>query len=250
VKAGPARYRAIACEVIYREACLCAARSRNVIDIEFVTQGLHDIDSAEMAKRIQARVDEASADRYAAVLLGFALCSNGIVGVRARDIPLVIPRAHDCITLFLGSRARYAEQSRRSPGTYYWTTGWIERDSTPEDLGCPTKMQELGLDRSYEDYVQEYGEENARYIWDTVQGGLVHYDTLAYIEMGIGAPVPYEEMTRQEARRRGWTYESLAGDLSLLRRLFDGDWDAEDFLVVPPGRGIVAANDEHIVGIG
>jgi hypothetical protein len=250
IEGAPGRYRAVVCEVLYREACLCAAQSANMIDLDFVSQGLHDIDAPEMARRIQDRIDAAAADRYAAVLLGFALCNNGIVGVRARDIPVVIARAHDCITLFLGSKERYREQSGRAPGTYYRTTGWVERDSTPEDLGCATKMHKLGLDRAYDDYVREYGEENARYIWQTIQGGLVHYDTLAYIEMGLGGRRSYEDATRREAAERGWRFALIPGDLSLLRRLFAGEWEEKDFLVVPPGRGIVATNDEDIVGIG
>jgi hypothetical protein len=46
----------------------------------------------------------------------------------------------------------------------------------------------------------------------------------------------------------GWEFEVRRGDLSLLRRLFNGPWD-EDFLVVPPGRRIVARNDEMVLGV-
>ena len=60
-----------------------------MIDLDFVTQGLHDIDSGDMAARLQARIDQASPDKYAAVVLAYALCNNGIVGVCARDIPVV-----------------------------------------------------------------------------------------------------------------------------------------------------------------
>ena len=246
----PARYKAIVCEVIYREACLCAAQSKCMVDLDFLPQGLHDLESVEMAARVQERVDLATPTAYSAVVLGFALCNMGIVGVRAREIPIVIPRAHDCITLFLGSQARYREFFDASPGTYYKTTGWVERDISPEKMRGTSKMEKLGLDKTYAEYVEKYGEENAKYIWDTLQGGLRYYDRLGYIEMGEGAPLPYPEIVRAEAEKRGWAYEEIPGDLSLMRRLFDGDWDEADFLVVPPGRGIVATNDELIVGIG
>ena len=36
-------YKVIACEIAFRELCYAAARSRNLIDIEFLTQGYHDI---------------------------------------------------------------------------------------------------------------------------------------------------------------------------------------------------------------
>ena len=36
-------YKVIACEIAFRELCYAAARSRNLIDLEFLTQGYHDI---------------------------------------------------------------------------------------------------------------------------------------------------------------------------------------------------------------
>ena len=71
-----------------------------------------------------AAVDES---RYEAVLFGYGLCSNGLVGLTARNVPLVLPRAHDCITLFLGGKERYLEYFHAHPGVYFKTTGWIER---------------------------------------------------------------------------------------------------------------------------
>ena len=60
---------------------------------------------------ILASVDES---KYEAILLGYGLCSNGLVGLTARSIPLVIP-VHDCITLFLGSKEQYSITSTRVP---------------------------------------------------------------------------------------------------------------------------------------
>ena len=45
----------------------------------------------------------------------------------ARDIPVVLPRAHDCITLFLGARERYAEQME-GPATYWYVADQLERN--------------------------------------------------------------------------------------------------------------------------
>ena len=59
-------------------------------------------------------------------------------------MPLVIPRAHDCIALFMGSRQRYREYFDAHPGTYYRTSGWIERDDATS-AGEETVSQRLGL---------------------------------------------------------------------------------------------------------
>jgi hypothetical protein len=37
----------------------------------------------------------------------YGLCNLALTSLRARAVPVVVPRAHDCITLYLGSRQRY-----------------------------------------------------------------------------------------------------------------------------------------------
>ena len=37
------RYKLLACEIFYREICLLAARCPNIIDVESLPKGLHDI---------------------------------------------------------------------------------------------------------------------------------------------------------------------------------------------------------------
>ncbi|MDZ7619481.1 MAG: DUF1638 domain-containing protein, partial [Patescibacteria group bacterium] len=119
----PRRLKLIACEILYREFCAAVARSTHRVDLEFLPKGLHDMGAAGMNERISARLAEVDESVYDAVLLGYALCSNGLVGLTARTVPLVVPRAHDCITLFLGSKERYLEYFRAHPGVYFKTSG-------------------------------------------------------------------------------------------------------------------------------
>src|SRR5665647_1744626 len=126
------RLKLIGCEVLYRELCAAVSRSVNQVDIEFLPKGLHDKGSAAMLSRLQETLDRVDAAAYEAVLFGYALCGNGLAGLVARSIPLVIPRAHDCITLFLGSRTRYEEYFRTHSGVYFKTSGWIERGQNLE----------------------------------------------------------------------------------------------------------------------
>ena len=68
-----------------------------------------------------------------------------------------------------------------------------------------------------------------------------------YHETGIEPDDRFEQAARDEAAARGWKYERLSGDLSLLERLVDGRWDEEDFLVIAPGQRIAISYDERIV---
>src|SRR5215831_9487195 len=95
--------KVIACEIAVREFCYTAARSPNIIDLEFVDQGHHDMPCAG-CKDLQDRINRVPAAKYDAIILGYGLCSNLVAGLSTPHTPLVIPRAHDCITLFLGSK--------------------------------------------------------------------------------------------------------------------------------------------------
>jgi hypothetical protein len=129
------RLKLLACEIVYRELCAAVSRSVNQVDAEFLPKGLHDVGQAGMSSRLQEALGRVDESRYDAVLLGYALCSNGLVGLAARSVPLVVPRAHDCITLFLGSKERYLEYFQNHPGVYFKTSGWIERGDGLAQVG-------------------------------------------------------------------------------------------------------------------
>jgi hypothetical protein len=249
------RFKFLGCEILYREACFLAATGPCHVDVEFLLKGLHDLPRADMLARLQAAVDAVPADRgYEAILLGYARCNDGLVGLKAGAIPLVIPRAHDCITLFFGSRAAYQAYFDRHPGTYYLTTGWLERNTFGESgysrpaYGMQGVMDKLGLTEPYEVMVEKYGKENADFIVESTGGWLKHYTRCLYLDMAVCDESPFIERGRKEAAENSWEFEVRKGDWSLLRKLFAGEWD-EDFLVVPPGRSIAARNDASVLGL-
>lgn len=245
--AYPQRYLVIACEIMFREVSLCAARSRNVIDVSFMPKGLHDIGEVKMSARLQAEIDKVDASRYAAILLAYGLCNNGIRGLHA-GCPMVAPRAHDCITLLLGSKEKYADYFATNAGTYYYSPGWIERDAG-SDGGSDNIMTQLGINRSYDEYVAKYGEKNAKYLMEVLGDWTKNYKKLAYIDTGVGDPTALKAHTQAEAEKRGWEYEELQGNLLLLQRLVDGEWDADAFLVIPPEQTLKPTYDDKIIGL-
>lgn len=89
-----------------REICYCISKCINIIDVMFMPKGLHDTGASKMAQTLQAEIDKVESKKYEAVLLGYGLCNNGICGLKS-TLPIIIPKAHDCITLLLGSKERY-----------------------------------------------------------------------------------------------------------------------------------------------
>ncbi len=243
------RIRCIACEVLYRELCFCAARSRNIVDLTFLSQGLHDLGPEKMSARIQGEIDATDAGRYDGIALGFALCNHGIAGLRAPadGPPVVVPRAHDCITLFFGSHAEYMDYFNTHPGTYFLTTGWQERDKDNlEDVGGGV-MGQLGIDRTYQDYVEKYGEENAKYLMETLGDWTTHYKQMTHIDMGVTDESEVAADARRRAEEKGWSFETVPGNLRLLQMLLDADWPTAEFLRVEPKQTIRQTSDDRIV---
>jgi hypothetical protein len=241
------RLKLIACEILYREICAVVARSVNQVDVEFLPKGLHDMGQAGMSARlgeVLAAVDET---KYEAVLFGYALCSNGLVGLTARNIPLVIPRAHDCITLFLGDKERYLDYFQSHPGVYFKTSGWIERGEGLEQYREDSISHKSGMIQTYDELVAKYGEDNAKFLYDQLCNMTRNYTGLTYIEMGIEPDDRFERQAREQAAERGWKFEKLCGNMTLLRQLVDGPWDDERFLVVPPGGRVAASFDGKII---
>jgi Protein of unknown function (DUF1638) len=161
--------------VFYREICAAVAQSPHQIDISFLPKGLHDIGCVGMLSRVQAALDAVEPGKYDAVLFGYGLCNNGLAGLAARDAPIVLPRAHDCIALFLGSH----------PGVYFKTSGWIERGEAGDALRQLSIQHRTGMDMSFQQLVDKYG------------------------EMGVEPDDRFERKTRDDAAERGWQFEKL-----------------------------------------
>jgi hypothetical protein len=241
------RLKLIGCEVILRELSFVLARSPHTIDAEFLPKGLHDLGGAKMRDRLQEVVDATDPQRYEAILLGYALCGNGALGLRARAIPLVIPRAHDCIALLMGSRQRYQEYFDANPGVYFRSTGWLERGRGLDQTMLHQTRSLTGAGYALQELIDKYGEENGRYLFEQLHTYHNHYQQLTYIETGLEPDGRFEEDARREAEEHGWRFTKIVGDFQLFERLVDGDWDPEHFLVVPPGHAIGVSYDDQIV---
>jgi len=234
------KFKFICCEVFTREACIAIARSPHTVDPEFTPKGAHE-KPEYLRNLIQEKIDAADKDAaYDYVLLGFGLCGNAAAGLKARSIPLVIPRAHDCCTIFLGSRSRFVEYFGNNLSSEWSSAGYMERgDSYIRDTDTG-KL--LGLDREFEDLVEQYGEENAVYIWETLHPESKSNE-LIYINTPETSQLGYIEKLRQVAENEGKSLRILEGDMRLINSMVMGEWNEDEYLIVPPGKEIKPVYD-------
>jgi len=242
------RVSLIACRVFERELEVLAASAKTDLRIHYLEMALHERPGNQLRAALQAAVDAVPLSECDAVALGYGLCNRGLVGVQTRALPLVVPRAHDCLGLLLGSSARYLAELDRQPGTYFQSPGWIEHlpaDRTLRPLAAGTDNV---FSAKKEELVARYGEENASFLMEELANFTRHYKRLAFIATPVAGAAGREQRAGEIAQQQGWQFERLPGDLGWLRRLVDGDWNEREFLVLKPGERIALRYDGQLIG--
>ncbi len=229
------RIHVIACGVIALDVERVAGKCDLHISTDFLPGGLHER-PMELRQRLQESIDVASKKKgLDRIVVGYGLCGRGTVGIHARSVPLVIPKVHDCIALFLGSDEAYREQFQRYPGTYYISAGWFEEKVEP--LSQQEKAAQVKGKLDVEDLQklsEQYGgEENAEAIADFYNSWKENYQRAAFIDTGAPEKESYAEHAQEMAEQFDWEYERIKGDLTLLEKAILGETSSEEIALIP-----------------
>ena len=238
-----AHYIALTCSALARSIYAAAATTPAAVSTRLLDQGLHR-DPDDLRQRLQSQVDLIEPGESDAVLVVFGMCGTSTVGLAARHTPLVVPRVHDCIALYLGSHDRYQEEFSAHPGTYWYSVDYMERKTSDGGLGASFTTD---IDDAYEEYVEKYGKDNADYLMEVMGEWNKRYTRAAFIDTGLTGGQHYEQMARKQADRRGWLFERKRGNHRLIEMLLRGDWPDDEFLTVPPDHVIKQAYDERLI---
>ncbi len=207
----------LACKVF--EGMVCGAEPVNNIYLDY---GLHSLPK-QLRRTLQERID--AMPQPSVIVLGYGLCGNGLNQIQAGHHTLIVPKADDCVAMFMGSRARYLEQFHSNPGTYYLTKGWLEVGSDPLS--------------EYESLTKKYGEETASWV---MEQQFQHYKKLILVAQNDADLDAYRHRALEVAaycERFGMVYEEYLGATDFVDQiaavLDEQQRPGSEFIVVPPG---------------
>jgi N-methylhydantoinase A/oxoprolinase/acetone carboxylase beta subunit len=222
----------IACAVLAVDLKFRARQMGMDLEYRFLEAGLHNNPSMLQAK-LQNAIDDISAGEDACrIVIGYGVCGKGTIGVRSRRIPLVIPKVHDCIALFLGGDKAYKDQFKTYPGTYYLSAGWCEEHTEP--MSQRMRQTWFGSEKiHFDDLVKSHGRKTADTTFAFLNSWQKNYQRAAFIDTKAKQSPKYEAKAREMARAYGWAYATIQGSHELIGKMLTLETSTDEILVVP-----------------
>jgi hypothetical protein len=210
----------VACDVIRAE--LEMVLDDRDVPRRFLEYSLHSTPS-KMPERIAEALASLKDEGVERTVLGYGLCSNGVVGLESNG-QLIMPRCHDCIAMLLGSPRRYLEMFRRYPGTYFLTEGWIRNFGDP--LSTVEKKYVLRM------------EEKKAMRGMTLE--LANYKSFCFVDNGVGDRESVKARTLENCKVFNKEYLEVDATLDYFKALIDGPRGVDEFIVLPTGERIIS----------
>lgn len=208
--------RIIACGSIKPELDKLAGQQPGV-SIRYMPQNLHRLPE-KLTRLLQKAIDETD-DTFQQIVLGYGLCSNGIVGLRAPRQGLYIPHVHDCITFYLGSRDAYHKVFSKKPGTYHLTRSWIDNQTDP-----------LGLMRN--EYTRRVGSEMAE---EAIRTEIRNYRYISFLDTEGSGNEYYRARARENAEYFNKEFIEYKGSDAFFKKILFGPYQHPDFIYISAG---------------
>ena len=237
------RYKLICCEVFSREIYMELLENDSTVFPVFpvFTELMSHTYPDLLRDQIQKEIDKTGPTNFDYVLLGYGLCGNTINGIYAKAVPIVIPRAHDCCTILLGSKEAYQTHFAHRPSCRWASGGYMK--------GADISLRDNDLhyfhdpNLNYEELVKKYGEDNATYIIESLTPKDDNENQRVFIQTPPYNKLNYKDKVEKIAENKGCKFEFIEGNTRLLRMLLNGIWPEEEFLVIPPGYHVEAVYD-------
>ncbi|MFW6202664.1 MAG: DUF1638 domain-containing protein [Marinilabilia sp.] len=184
-------------------------------EVQYLRQDFHRAPD-KLHEELQKMLDQVTSE-YDQVVLGYGLCSNAVAKLKAPKQGLYIPRVHDCIAFYLGSREKYQETFKKNPGTYYLTPTWINNQKDP-----------LGAMRN--EYTERVGPEMAE---EAMRYEIKNYSRISFIETPH-TNQRYWEKAKENADFFNKEFVVYRSNDTYFRKILFGPYNTSDFVYIEP----------------
>nr|WP_320025415.1 DUF1638 domain-containing protein [uncultured Acetobacterium sp.] len=206
------KIKVIACEVMQEEIQRLEPIADR--DYEFVSMDFH-LYPQKLKVELQ-RIIDASQD-YQQIILAFGLCGGAASGLISKTSELIIPRVHDCISIFLSSDKCSACDFKKELGTFYLSNGWMITEKT--------------IISDYQRILNRLGEKKAKRMLERMYDG---YNKVLFIETTAECQEEVIEQSKEIATLFGAEYLTVKGETAFIKKIIAGPWDDLNFIKVPP----------------
>lgn len=210
----------VACYTLRDEVRLLMRELQLDCPIIWIDSGLHTFPE-KLNKALQEQIDKI--ENVDNILLVFGICGNSLAGLNSSHSRLIFPKVDDCISLFLGGNERRRTLDREA-ASYYLTKGYLENENN--------------IWTEYNYCLNKFGPDKAKKIFNKM---LNHYQRLLIIDSGGYNVKEILEETKKIAEMLELEHGVTEGNMSILYKLFKGDWD-DGFAVIEPGHPVTHAD--------
>jgi hypothetical protein len=209
-------YKVVACNTLKDEINKVIIDLNLNIEINWVDSGLHNYPD-KLNKRIQKNIDQIKDTKN--ILLLFGYCGRSIEGIKSTESRIIFPDLDDCISLFLGGIEPKEKLQKKAPA-YYFTRGYLEN--------------EYNIWSEYKYCVDKYGEKRSKMIMKRM---FKNYKLIRVIDTKAFNLDKILSKTKMIANEFDLGHEVIEGDLSILYKAFQQNWD-NDFIIKNKGKKI------------
>lgn len=214
------RIKVIACEVMQAEIeKLLPIPER---DFEFVSMDFH-LYPQKLKFELQRLID--ASQNYQKIILAFGLCGGAANGLISKTSELIIPRVHDCISIFMCSDTCRACDFQSEIGTFYLSNGWM--------------ITEKSILADYRRIYDRLGEKKARRMLEKMYDG---YKKVLFIETSAEPKDEVIKQSREIAKLFEAEYQTVKGEIGFIEKIITGPWDEANFITLLPRQEISEAH--------
>lgn len=203
----------IACEVMKEE--ILSMESIKDAEFKFVSMDFH-LYPKKLKVELQNIIDRSTG--YNRIILAFGLCGGASNGLKVNDSTLIIPKVHDCISIFLCNGTKCVCDFKKEKGTFYLSSGWM--------------ITEKSILSDHKKILEKYGEKKAFSILKRMYD---EYKKVLFIKTGSSAEDEVIVQSKEIAKLLDVKHEIIKGKTDFIEKIVKGPWDDKNFIKIAPG---------------